>query len=81
MLIQTCTQDQLKKIYESLNTTEENMQRDVKILEDWIEQQPHLPKFKGQWVSKLFLGVTFFTDIPHASSFYTYYLQKSAHKY
>ena len=47
MHIQTTTPDQQKKIYESYDTTEENMQRDVKILQDWLDQQPHLPKLKG----------------------------------
>jgi len=50
MYLEQCTDDQLKKIYEEFNATEETVQRDVKTLIEWLEKQPHLPNVKGQYM-------------------------------
>ena len=37
----------LKGIYDEFHLTEETLQKDVKMLQQWLQEQPHLPDVEG----------------------------------
>lgn len=48
MVLEKPNKEQLDLIFGEFKTTQEAVQRDVRILIEWLEKQPHLPNVTGE---------------------------------
>lgn len=57
MYFEPYTYEQKQAIYREFSITDESLDKDVSILKEWMEKQPHLPNEKGKvnsvWYLKL----------------------------
>lgn len=54
--IKPLTEEQQAALHKKVDATPESLKRDVKILREWLAQQPHLPQLQGMYPRTVHVG-------------------------